>query len=182
MVLCLFSEIVEGKKDMSILINRYPKRLLNMFDPLKSSRLSKHSSVESTQTQKKKMRAKLEGDHRQDTLKQLAGNGWKLVEDRDALSKTFLFKNFNQAFGFMTRVAMLAEKLDHHPEWFNVYNKVQVTLSTHDMNGLSTHDVQMAQFMDQCVTGTPEQKWIFELKYSRTLVTRLWVWYLIDFF
>lgn len=143
---------------MSFVINRYPKRLLNLFDPLKSSRLSKHSSVQSTHIEKKRMRAKLEGDQRKDSLVQLESNGWKLVDDRDALSKTFMFKNFNQAFGFMTRVALLAEKLDHHPEWFNVYNKVQVTLSTHDLHGLSTHDVQMAQFMDKCVAETQEQK------------------------
>lgn len=104
------------------------------------------------------MRAKLEGDQRTDLLKQLQSTGWALVEGRDAISKTFLFKNFNQAFGFMTRVALLAEKLDHHPEWFNVYNKVQVTLSTHDLNGLSTHDARMAQFMDQCVSTTQQDQ------------------------
>ena len=104
------------------------------------------------------MRAKLEGEQRTDVLKQLEANGWNLVDNRDALAKTFQFQNFNQAFGFMTRVALLAEKLDHHPEWFNVYNKVQVTLSTHDMNGLSTHDAQMAQFMDRCVAETADKK------------------------
>ena len=104
------------------------------------------------------MRAKLEGDQRTDLLKQLQSTGWTLVEGRDAIAKTFLFKNFNQAFGFMTRVALLAEKLDHHPEWFNVYNKVQVTLSTHDLNGLSTHDARMAQFMDQCVSTTQQDQ------------------------
>ena len=66
------------------------------------------------------------------------------------------FKNFVQAFGFMTKVAIEAEKINHHPEWFNVYNKVQVTLSTHDLNGLSTYDVQMAQFMDKCIEGAME--------------------------
>ncbi|CAF0812987.1 unnamed protein product [Adineta steineri] len=141
---------------MSLFINRDYLRLLKLFHPLKSSRLNKHSSALSTNLTKKKMRAKLEGDQRNDTLKQLDTSGWKLVDDRDALSKTFLFKDFNQAFGFMTRVALLAEKLDHHPEWFNVYNKVQVTLSTHDLNGLSTYDAQMAQFMDQCASGTKE--------------------------
>jgi 4a-hydroxytetrahydrobiopterin dehydratase len=143
---------------MSFIMNRDYLRLLKLFHPLKYSRLNKHSSVISTINIPKKMRAKLEGDQRNDVLKQLESTGWKLVDNRDALSKTFLFKNFNQAFGFMTRVALLAEKLDHHPEWFNVYNKVQVTLSTHDMNGLSTHDAQMAQFMDRCVAGTTEDK------------------------
>jgi len=104
------------------------------------------------------MRAKLEGDQRSDALKLLHTTGWQLMDNRDALHKAFIFKNFNQAFGFMTRVALLAEKLDHHPEWFNVYNKVEVTLSTHDMNGLSTYDMQMAQFMDECVAGTTHNK------------------------
>jgi pterin-4a-carbinolamine dehydratase len=143
---------------MSFVLNRGYIRLLTLFHPLKSSRLNKHSSVLPTNIIKKKMRAKLEGDQRNDILKQLETTGWKLVDNRDALSKTFLFKNFNQAFGFMTRVALLAEKLDHHPEWFNVYNKVQVTLTTHDMNGLSTNDAQMAQFMDQCVSGITDNK------------------------
>jgi 4a-hydroxytetrahydrobiopterin dehydratase len=72
-----------------------------------------------------------------------------MVENRDAIYKEFLFKNFNEAFGFMTRVALLADKMDHHPEWFNVYNKVQVTMSTHDCGGLSAKDVKVATFMDE---------------------------------
>ncbi|HEX7946883.1 MAG TPA: 4a-hydroxytetrahydrobiopterin dehydratase [Phenylobacterium sp.] len=76
--------------------------------------------------------------------------GWSKVEgDRDAITKTFKFKDFNAAFGFMTRVALMADKLDHHPEWFNVYNKVEVTLATHDADGVTELDVQLAQFMDQ---------------------------------
>lgn len=67
---------------------------------------------------------------------------------RDAIAKEFLFQDFNEAFGFMTRVALLADKMDHHPEWFNVYNKVQVTMSTHDCGGLSAKDVKVATFMD----------------------------------
>lgn len=70
------------------------------------------------------------------------------MEGRDAIQKEFLFKDFNQAFGFMTRVALKAEKMDHHPEWFNVYNKVQLTLSTHDCSGLSDNDVQLANFIE----------------------------------
>ena len=143
---------------MSLFISRDYIRLLNLFHTLKSSRLNKHSTGLPINITKRKMPTKLEGDQRNDVLKQLETNGWKLVDNRDALSKTFLFKNFNQAFGFMTRVALLAEKLDHHPEWFNVYNKVEVTLSTHDLNGLSTNDVQMAQFMDRCISGTTENK------------------------
>lgn len=72
-----------------------------------------------------------------------------MVEGRDAINKEFIFKNFNEAFGFMTRVALLADKMDHHPEWFNVYNKVQVTMSTHDCGGLSAKDVKVATFMDE---------------------------------
>ncbi len=74
--------------------------------------------------------------------------GWRKVEGREAISKTFRFKDFNAAFGFMTRVALEAEKRDHHPEWFNVYNRVEVILTTHDADGVSTLDVTLAQFMD----------------------------------
>jgi 4a-hydroxytetrahydrobiopterin dehydratase len=74
--------------------------------------------------------------------------GWAMAEGRDAITKTFAFKDFNAAFGFMTRVAMVAEKLDHHPEWSNVYRKVTVTLTTHDANGLTGLDVALAQAMD----------------------------------
>jgi 4a-hydroxytetrahydrobiopterin dehydratase len=80
-------------------------------------------------------------------LKQLSG--WTKVEgDRDAIQKIYKFKDFNAAFGFMTRVALMADKLDHHPEWFNVYNRVEVLLATHDVDGVSELDVQMATFMD----------------------------------
>ena len=71
--------------------------------------------------------------------------GWALVEGRDALKKTFQFKSFNQAWGFMNRVALAAEKLNHHPEWFNVYNRVEITLTTHDCDGLSELDVTLAK-------------------------------------
>nr|CAD7438106.1 unnamed protein product [Timema bartmani] len=91
---------------------------------------------------------KLTVEDRQKTLAPLFSNGWSLVENRDAIYKEFLFKNFNEAFGFMTRVALQAEKMDHHPEWFNVYNKVQVTLSSHDVNGLSGRDIKLATFAD----------------------------------
>ena len=76
--------------------------------------------------------------------------GWTKVEgQRDAISKTFKFADFNAAFGFMTRVALMADKLDHHPEWFNVYNRVEVLLATHDVDGVSELDVRMATFMDE---------------------------------
>ena len=79
----------------------------------------------------------------------LEGGGWKMAEGgRDAIAKTFPFQDFNDAFGFMARVAIKADKMDHHPEWFNVYNRVEVTLSTHDCQGLSMNDVQLANFID----------------------------------
>lgn len=79
----------------------------------------------------------------------LEGRGWKMLDGgRDAIKKTFTFQDFNEAFGFMTRVAIKADKMDHHPEWFNVYNRVEVTLSTHDCQGLSMNDVQLATFID----------------------------------
>ena len=73
---------------------------------------------------------------------------WTEVDGRDAIQRTFAFANFNQAFGFMARTALLAESMNHHPEWFNVYNRVEVTLSTHDAGGLSVLDVRMAKAMD----------------------------------
>ncbi len=76
-------------------------------------------------------------------------SGWADVKDRDAIQKTFTFKNFSEAFGFMTRAALVAEKLDHHPEWFNVWNRVDVTLSTHDAGGLTARDIKLAAAMDQ---------------------------------
>jgi 4a-hydroxytetrahydrobiopterin dehydratase len=82
-----------------------------------------------------------------DALSEL--DSWSLVEGRSAMQKTFQFKDFNEAFGFMTRVALYADKADHHPEWFNVYNKVDVTLSTHDAGGLTSRDTKMAAFMDR---------------------------------
>lgn len=75
-------------------------------------------------------------------------SGWSTAKDRDALEKTFVFKDFNQAFGFMTRCALVAEKMDHHPEWFNVYKTVKVTLATHDAGGVTDLDVTLAQAMN----------------------------------
>lgn len=73
---------------------------------------------------------------------------WVEVEGRDAIQRTFRFHDFNAAFGFMTRCALKADQMDHHPEWFNVYTRVEVTLSTHDADGLSERDVALAMFMD----------------------------------
>ncbi|MDO8900503.1 MAG: 4a-hydroxytetrahydrobiopterin dehydratase [Phenylobacterium sp.] len=76
--------------------------------------------------------------------------GWTAGEgEREALVRTYRFEDFNAAFGFMARVALMAETLDHHPEWFNVYNRVDVTLTTHDAGGVTELDVKLAQFMDQ---------------------------------
>ncbi len=75
--------------------------------------------------------------------------GWAAVEGREAIHRDFRFADFNQAFGFMTRIALAAEKLDHHPEWFNVYDRVAVTLATHDAGGVTGLDVQLAKIMDQ---------------------------------
>ena len=90
---------------------------------------------------------KLKADEKTAALNELSG--WSEVEGRDAIQKRFEFKNFNEAFGWMSRVAMQAEKLDHHPEWFNVYRTVDVTLSTHSVDGLSELDVKLARAMDR---------------------------------
>lgn len=75
--------------------------------------------------------------------------GWSEVAGRDAITKTYAFRDFSEAFGFMARVALVAEKLNHHPEWSNVYRTVVVTLSTHDAGGLTDRDVALAQAMDR---------------------------------
>ena len=85
---------------------------------------------------------------REAALAPLLANGWTMVEGRDAIAKTFTFANFIEAFGFMTRTALWAEKWNHHPEWSNVYKTVQVTLTTHDSGGLSSLDVKLATKMD----------------------------------
>uniref|UniRef100_A0AAG5DXE7 4a-hydroxytetrahydrobiopterin dehydratase n=1 Tax=Anopheles atroparvus TaxID=41427 RepID=A0AAG5DXE7_ANOAO len=97
----------------------------------------------------RKMVSKLSEEQRSEQLKPLLNNGWTMVKDRDAIYKEYLFGDFNEAFGFMTRVALKADVMNHHPEWFNVYNKVQVTLATHDCGGLSERDVKLAQFIDK---------------------------------
>lgn len=82
-------------------------------------------------------------------LAPLFAQGWALVEGRDAIHKAFVFRNFIEAFGFMTKAALWAEKWDHHPEWSNVYKTVEVTLTSHDVNGLSARDVKLAAKMDK---------------------------------
>jgi 4a-hydroxytetrahydrobiopterin dehydratase len=97
------------------------------------------------------MREKLTGDARKAALAKLAG--WSEVSGRDAITRKFLFKNFNEAFGFMSRAALMAEKLDHHPEWFNVYKTVEVTLSTHDAGGVTELDIKLAEAMNRFAGG-----------------------------
>ena len=94
------------------------------------------------------MSTKLKGAERDTALAALKEAGWSLVEDRDAIQKTFKFKSFIEAWGWMSRMAIWAEKLNHHPEWFNVYNRVEVVLTTHDVDGLSDLDVKLAGKMD----------------------------------
>jgi 4a-hydroxytetrahydrobiopterin dehydratase len=93
------------------------------------------------------MAQKLTVDARKAALTRLTG--WSEVAGRDAIAKKFVFKDFSQAFGFMTRAALAAEKMDHHPEWFNVYKTVDVTLSTHDAGGVTDLDVKLAETMDK---------------------------------
>jgi len=93
--------------------------------------------------------AKLTQAERDSDLANLVENGWSLVDNRDAIAKTYQFSNFIAAFGWMTRAALQAEKLDHHPEWFNVYNRVEVVLSTHDAGGLTALDIKLARAMDR---------------------------------
>ena len=96
-------------------------------------------------------REKLTGEARKTALAKLSG--WIDVAGRDAITKKFVFGDFNAAFGFMTRAALIAEKMDHHPEWFNVYKTVEVTLSTHDAGGVTGLDVQLAAAMDKIAGG-----------------------------
>ena len=100
------------------------------------------------------MPQKLTGNARKTALGKLAG--WSEVKGRDAISRKFTFKDFNEAFGFMARAALIAEKLNHHPEWFNVYNKVEVTLATHEAGGVTDLDVELAEAMNRLASSSPE--------------------------
>ncbi len=97
------------------------------------------------------MAQKLTGEARKSAVTKLSG--WSDVPGRDAITKKFVFKDFNAAFGFMTRAALIAEKLDHHPEWFNVYKTVEITLSTHDAGGVTELDIKLAQEMDRLASS-----------------------------
>ena len=92
------------------------------------------------------MVARLEGDARQQALAGL--KGWKEDAGRDAITKEFRFADFNRAFAFVTQIALKAERMDHHPEWSNVYNRVTVALSTHECGGVSQRDIDLARFID----------------------------------
>ncbi|KAJ0173580.1 hypothetical protein K1T71_010729 [Dendrolimus kikuchii] len=134
----------------SAAIHFHPSRSLGAQAAINAlSFVARYASVSTASTGKRKMADKLTQEDRATQLQPLVQNGWKVQSNRDAIEKEFKFKDFNEAFGFMSRVALLAEKMDHHPEWFNVYNKLQVTLSSHDVNGLSKRDIRMATFMDK---------------------------------
>jgi 4a-hydroxytetrahydrobiopterin dehydratase len=90
---------------------------------------------------------RLTGAVRRTALQEL--HGWSEVEDRDAIRKSFHFSNFSEAWGFLSRIALVAEKMDHHPEIFNVYNRVEIILSTHDAGGVSEKDVHLAHSIDE---------------------------------
>jgi 4a-hydroxytetrahydrobiopterin dehydratase len=97
------------------------------------------------------MAAKLTGAKRAKALKSI--KGWKLEDGRDAIEKTYIFDDFIAAFGFMSSVALVAQQMDHHPEWFNVYNRVLVVLSTHDAGGLTQLDIDLATAIDALAKG-----------------------------
>jgi 4a-hydroxytetrahydrobiopterin dehydratase len=97
------------------------------------------------------MAERLQGAARVKAVQEL--DGWADVPGRDAIAKTFRFKNFRRAFAFMAEAALIAEKMDHHPEWFNVYGRVEVTLTTHSAQGLSPLDIALAQKMDEIARG-----------------------------
>ena len=98
------------------------------------------------------MTDKLDPDARDTAISELGATGWAPCDDRDAIRKTFTFANFVEAFGFMSKAAIWAEKMNHHPEWDNVYKTVNVTLTTHDAGGLSQLDIDLARKMDQLAT------------------------------
>ena len=97
------------------------------------------------------MAQRLSGEARKVALAKL--DGWTETKGRDAIERTFVFKDFNEAFGFMSRVALVAEKHDHHPEWRNVYKTVEVVLSTHDAGGVTPKDIALAEAMNKIAGG-----------------------------
>ncbi|XP_064397501.1 putative pterin-4-alpha-carbinolamine dehydratase [Halichondria panicea] len=117
-------------------LNRLP--LLQVFKRMATSPKSKRIKLD-------------DGERQSEGFVALITAGWKTVEGRDAIQKEFTFKDFSEAWGFMSRVALKAEQMNHHPEWFNVYNRVDVTLSTHDCQGLSLRDIKLATFIEDIV-------------------------------
>jgi 4a-hydroxytetrahydrobiopterin dehydratase len=103
------------------------------------------------------MTEKLSQADRNSALPGLDATGWRAVDGRDAIRKILKFRNFSEAWGFMSRVALVAEKLNHHPEWRNVYNTVDLVLTTHDCGGLSALDLQLAAAVDRIATGASVQ-------------------------
>jgi 4a-hydroxytetrahydrobiopterin dehydratase len=94
----------------------------------------------------------LSGEARAEALARLSD--WRVLEDRDAITKSFKFGDFNAAFGFMARVALIAERMNHHPEWSNVWNRVEITLATHDVGGLTQRDINLATAIERIAGGT----------------------------
>lgn len=101
----------------------------------------------------------LNAEARGEVLAPLGEAGWGAVPDRDAIRKVYIFKNFVEAWGWMSRVAIWAEKWNHHPEWLNVYRTVDVTLTTHDANGLTDLDIKLARKMDALAAASPDVTW-----------------------
>lgn len=93
---------------------------------------------------------------KQDALKSIAKANWLKVKEKESITKTFMFRNFVQAFSFMTAIALEAEKVDHHPEWLNVYNRVEITLTSHFCNGISHLDIKMARNIDKLYANSPK--------------------------
>ena len=98
------------------------------------------------------MAEKLTSEERSARIAEL--NHWQSMTERDAIQRELKFSNFNQAWGFMSRVALVAEQMNHHPEWFNVYNRVSITLSTHDSGGLTSLDIRLAKAIDRIAEST----------------------------
>jgi len=144
--LVLLSKILPKNQSRSF------ERIHSKLNLHKNSGYFQYTTSVTTKREVAKMAAnksKLNEQERSELLNPLLESGWALVDGRDAINKEFKFENFNEAWGFMNRVALQSEKMDHHPEWFNVYSKVQITLSSHDVNGLSTRDIKLATFIEK---------------------------------
>lgn len=146
------SRILKNKISLKLIEFNRTSKFGDLFNNqnLVNSFQSKQLSID--QTSKKRKMSKLSDEERKTSLQALLDKQWKMDDSgRDAIVKEFVFKDFNQAFGFMTRIALVADKMDHHPEWFNVYNKVRILLSSHDVNGLSQRDIKLANHIESFV-------------------------------